>query len=175
MIASVLLMLKISTLGATVARPTLKFFDSLKSSCVMRSTNAALYGMSATLSAVGVVGDPMKVDGRITVRAGHGAGQLAGYSVVPRVMVMLRVVVVLVADGLWLLWNAALSCTPQGSGYDPASFRFLLNGMPFSRSLQKRIEFGLSGEVQFTSSCRSMATPPNTCAPRPGRKRNSKL
>src|SRR5207244_10211144 len=109
MIASELLMLKTSKVGAIVVRPTLKFFDSLKSSCVMRSTNAALYGTSATLSAVGDVTDPMNVVGRITAPAGHGAGQFVGYRVVPRVIVMLRVVVVLVAGGLGLLWNAALS------------------------------------------------------------------
>src|SRR5437762_3915623 len=109
MTASELLMLKTSNVGAIVVRPTLKFLASLKSSCVIRSTNAALYGTRAIASCVGVVGEPMNVAGRITAPAGHGAGQFLGYTVVPRVIVMLRVVVVLVAAGLWLLWNAALN------------------------------------------------------------------
>src|SRR5262245_51153718 len=108
----------------------------------------------------------MNVAGRITAFAGHGDGQPAGYRVVPRVMTMLRVVVRLVADGPRLLWNAALSWIRPGSGYEPASLRFLLKGIELSRSSQKRIEFGLSGVVQFTSSCRSMAMPPNSSAPR---------
>src|SRR3981081_3671009 len=107
MIASELLMLNISNAGEIVARPTLKFFEIFRSSCVMRSTNDALYGTIATVSAVGVVGEPMNVAGRITAPAGQGAGQVVGYRVVPRVMTTLRVVVVLVAAGLSLLWNAA--------------------------------------------------------------------
>src|SRR2546428_2809787 len=160
MIASELLMLTSSNDGEIVARPTLKFFDPLKSSCVIRSTNAALYGTTATVSDVGAVGEPMKVAGRITAPAGHGAGQVDGYRVVPRVITTLRVVAVLDAEGLWLLWNAALNCTPHFSGSEPASFRFLLNGIELFRSSQKRIALGLSGLVQFTSGWRSTASPP---------------
>src|SRR5216684_851196 len=68
MIASELLMLNISNAGDTVARPTLKFFETFRSSCAMRSTNDALYGTTATVSDVGAVGEPMNVAGRIADR-----------------------------------------------------------------------------------------------------------
>src|SRR6266851_2836195 len=128
MIASELLMLNISNAGDTVARPTLKFFETFRSSCAMRSTNDALYGTTATVSDVGAVGEPMNVAGRMMAPAGHGAGQVVGYRVVPRVITRLRVVAVVVADGLSLLCSAPLSCTPHFSCTEPASFRFLLNG-----------------------------------------------
>src|SRR5438552_11973240 len=119
MIASELLMLNISNAGETVARPTLKFLEILRSSCVMRSTNDALHGTTATVSEVGAVGEPMKVAGRMIAPAGHGAGQVVGYRVVPRVITRLRVVAVLVAPGLSLLCSAPLSCTPHFSGTEP--------------------------------------------------------
>src|SRR5712691_3767631 len=103
MIASELLMLNISNAGAIVARPTLKFFETFRSSCAMRATNDGLYGTTATVSDVGGVGEPMNVAGRMMAPPGHGAGQVVGYRVVPRVMTMLRVVAVLMADGLSLL------------------------------------------------------------------------
>jgi hypothetical protein len=34
--------------------------------------------------------------------------------------------------------------------------------MPFSLSLQNRSEFGLSGDVQLTSGCRSIDIPPKS-------------
>src|SRR5881628_2731849 len=87
----------------------------------------------------------------------------------PAVVVMHRI-----ALPTWL-WNDPLSVIPYGIGYDAAILKFLLNGTRFCRSSQKRIEFGLSGDVQFTLSCRSNDSPPNSWAPRPGRARNSTL
>src|SRR5438094_8737600 len=98
MIASELLMLNISNAGETVTRFTLKFLDTLISSCVMRSPNVAPVGTMLTVIDAG-----WNDDGRITAPAGHGAGQLAGYRVDPRLIVITSLLF-----GAWLLWNAAL-------------------------------------------------------------------
>ena len=102
--------------------------------------------------------------------AGHGAGQFDGYRVVPRVMAMFSVLVLPCT-----LWNEPLSEMPHAIGYVPASLNCFRNGSSFSRSSQNRSVFGLSGAVQVTSCCRSNENPPKSCAPAPGRARNSTL
>src|SRR5262245_35980380 len=112
MIASELFTLNISKVGSTLTRLNLKVFETLRSNCVMRSLKNACGGCSATVSVVWF----MIADGPMIWPAGHGAGQLAGYRVVPRVKVMLAVVALVVGGDGWLLWNDALNRMPYGSG-----------------------------------------------------------
>src|SRR5688500_10028481 len=132
----------------------------------MRSTRTLADGTSGTVNEVCAIA----AVGMMIWPAGHSPGQVVGYRVVLRVIAIVRVLVV----GT-LLWSAPLSVIPQGSGIEPATLSCLLHGMSSSFSLQKRIEFGLSGTVQFTSSSRSNEMPPKICAPAPGRARNSRL
>src|SRR5262249_31617434 len=157
-------------------------FDALMSSWLIRSATFTRYGTSGTVSVVTVS------DGPITsAPAGHGAGQFDGYRVVAPTAYDAELGGVCDVEPIpagavpmatpRLLCSDALSVTPNQIGIEPFSRRFFRHGMekPSSRlrSSQKRRKFGLSGTVQFTFSSRSTERPPNTCAPWPGRARNS--
>ena len=95
MIASELLMLNISKVGRMLTRSIRNVRVTLKSSWLMRSMNDELYGSSGIAS---VVWD-IAVVGAMICPAGHGAGHVDGYRVVPRVNVMFRLVATVVPTG----------------------------------------------------------------------------
>src|SRR4030095_3306412 len=99
MIASELLTLNTSNTGSTLTRPTLNVRETLKSSCVIRSTNVARAGSRYMIKE----GWPNTPVGIMIWFAGHGDGQSAGYRVIPRVTFIVRVLV-----GLLLLCSATL-------------------------------------------------------------------
>src|SRR4051794_11783007 len=116
MIASELLMLNTSSCGDTVKRFSLKVFCTFRSSWLIRSVKVVVVGTRLTVAEVDAAAEPMKLAGRMTAPAGHGAAQFAGYRVVPRV-----ITIVCELFGPWLLWNEPLNWIPYGSGYEPAS------------------------------------------------------
>src|SRR5262252_1066013 len=165
-------------LGVRVSRPVRKVLDALRSSWLIRSATLTRYGTSGTVRVVTVS------DGPITIApAGHGAGQLDGYRVVAPTAKDAEFGGVVVDPGAVpiamprVLCSDPLSVIPNVTGTEPASFRLLRHGIvkPSSRfrSSQNRRKLGLSGCVQFTFNSRSTDSPPNSCAPRPGRARNS--
>src|SRR5688572_1048996 len=127
MIASELLTLNTSNVGNTWMRPNRNVRATLKSSWMIRSTNVARSDSRLYVSD----GWPKTPVGMMTCPAGHGAGQLVGYRVEPRVTTILRSLV-----GPALLWNAMLTLMPQPMSLVPAIFQLGRYGMSSANSSQ---------------------------------------
>ena len=174
MMASELFTLNISNVGSTVNRFTLNDFCTLISSWLMRSRKNACGATSARLNELGAVGDPRNDVGRITWPAGQGAGNWRGTRRTSRDCHVLRGGSARTGRALVALERPAdLDAVRQRVG--SRQLQLFAERRVVLLSSQNRTLFGLSGEVQFMSRCRSSASPPKICAPPPRPARNSRL